>query len=63
MNVLGALGRNNQISLLMLLMCFPEAGGNRPIVIQLENGAITSVDNFTYLGSNITKDGEILVQG
>jgi len=30
----------------------PEAEHNRPI--QLENGAIAAVDNFTYLGNNIT---------
>ena len=32
--------------------------GNMPI--QLEDGVIAAVDNFTYLGSNITNDGEIV---
>ena len=36
----------------------PEAEDNRSI--QLENGARAAVDNFTYLGSNITSDGEIV---
>ena len=31
-------------------------GDNVPI--QLENGVIAAVDNFKYLGSNITNDGE-----
>ena len=42
----------------IMLMGCPEAEDNRPI--QLENGAIAAVDNFTYLGSNITNDGEIV---
>jgi len=42
----------------MMSMGCPEAEDNRPI--QLENGAIAAVDNFTYLGSNITSDGEIV---
>ena len=33
-------------------------GDNLPI--QLENGVIAAVDNFTYLGSNITNDGEVV---
>ena len=36
----------------------PEAEDNRPI--QLENGTRAAVDNFTYLGSNIINDGEIV---
>ena len=36
----------------MISMGCPEAEDNRPI--QLENGAIAAVDNFTYLGNNIT---------
>ena len=40
----------------MMLTGCPEAEDNKPI--QLENGAIAAVDNFTYLGSNITNDGE-----
>jgi len=35
-----------------------ESEDNR--LIQLENGAIAAVDNFTYLGSNITNNGEIV---
>jgi len=42
----------------MMSMGCSEAEDNRPI--QLENGAIAAVDNFTYLGSNITNDGEIV---
>jgi len=42
----------------MIMMGCPEAEDNRPI--QLENGTIVAVDNFTYLGSNITNDGEIV---
>ena len=28
--------------------------------IQLKSGIIAAVDNFTYLGSNITNDGEVV---
>ena len=31
--------------------------GNLPI--QLESGVIAAVDNFTYLGSDITNDGKV----
>ena len=27
--------------------------------VQLEGGGIAAVNNFTYLGSNITRDGEV----
>ena len=30
------------------------------ISIELENGVITAVDNFMYLGNNIIKDGEVV---
>jgi len=42
----------------MMSMGCPEAEDNRPI--QLENGAIAALDNFTYLDSNITNDDEIV---
>ena len=29
------------------------------VLIQLESGEIAAVDNFTYLGSNITNDSEV----
>ena len=40
------------------LMSMGSPGDNVPI--QLENGVIAAVDNFTYLGSNITNDGEVV---
>ena len=40
----------------MMSMVFPE--DNLPI--QLEDGVIAAVDSFTYLGSNITIDDEIV---
>ena len=40
----------------MMLMGCPE--GN--LSIQLKSGVIAAVDNFTYLGSNITNDGEVV---
>ena len=39
------------------LMSMGSPGDNVPI--QLENGVIAAVDSFTYLGSNITNDGEV----
>ena len=40
----------------MMVMGCPE--GNLPI--QLKSGVIAAVDNFTYLGSNITNDGKVV---
>ena len=42
------------------LMSMGSPGDNVPI--QLENGVIAAVDNFTYLGSNITNDGEVIIE-
>ena len=40
------------------LMFRGNPGDNVPI--QLENGVIAAVDNFTYLGSSNTNDGEVV---
>ena len=40
----------------MMTMGYPK--DNMPV--QLEDGVIAAVDNFTCLGSNITNDGEIV---
>ena len=45
----------------MMSMGCPEAEDNKPI--QLENRAITAVDNFTYFSSYTMKLSVKLVQG